>query len=67
MVIGMIKDIYNMCKEHNCAIDLHIGQDGAMTITVFGKHMDHLIIGADWNEETIKDCIKDTIRRTCNE
>lgn len=63
----MIKDIYNMCKEHNCLIDLHIGQDGAIPITVFGKRKDHLIIGADWNEETIKDCIKDTIRRACNE
>ena len=63
----MIKDIYELCKEHNCTIDLCIGSDGAMTITVFGKYTDHLIIGADWNEETIKDCIKDTIRRACNE
>ena len=63
----MLKDIYELCKEHNCAIDLYIGSDGGMTITVFGKHKDHLIIGADWNEETIKDCIKDTIRRACNE
>ena len=67
MAIVMIKDIYNMCKEHNCSIDLHIGQDGAILITVFSKCKDHLIIGADWNEETIKDCIKDTIRRACNE
>lgn len=63
----MIKDIYNMCKEHDCTINLCIGPDGAISITVFGKYTDHLIIGADWNEETIKDCIKDTIRRACDE
>ena len=63
----MIKDIYNMCKEHKCTIDLCIGPDGAMTITVFGKRKDHLIIGADWDAETIKDCIKDTIRRACDD
>lgn len=39
--------------------------DNSMTITVYGKRADHIIIGANWSEENIKDCIKDTIRRAC--
>ena len=61
----MTNYIYEMCKEHNCTIDLFIGTDGAMTITVNGKHTDHTIIGANWSEENIKNTINDTIRRAC--
>lgn len=63
----MINYIYEMCKKHHCTIQLYIGPDGAMTITVFGKHRDHVTIGVDWSEETIKECINDTIRRACND
>lgn len=64
----MINYIYELSKEHNCAIELYIGPDGAMTITVYGKHsMDHIIIGANWSEENIKDSINDTIRRACDD
>ena len=61
----MINYIYELCKEHNCTIDLCIGPDGAMTITVCGKRVDHTIIGVNWSEENIKDSINDTIRRAC--
>lgn len=63
----MINYIYDMCRKHNCAIDLCIGMDGSMKITVYGKHMDYTIIKVDWSEENIKDCITDTIRRACND
>ena len=61
----MINYIYELCKEHNCTIGLYIGHDGAMTITVCGKCVDHTIIGVNWREENIKDSINDTIRRAC--
>ena len=61
----MIKYIYELCKEHNCVIDLHIGPDGAMAITVYGKHTDCIMIGAKWDEEDIKLSINNTIRRAC--
>lgn len=61
----MINYIYELCKEHNCTIKLYICPDNSMTITVYGKRADHIIIGANWSEENIKDCIKDTIRRAC--
>ena len=64
----MIKYIYGLCKEHNCISNLCIGPDGSMIITVFGKHSDNfLTIRADWDEEVIKDCIKSTIRRACDD
>lgn len=63
----MIKYIYDICKKKHCSVDLCIGPDGSMRITVFGRHTDSLIIGANWSEETIKDCIEDTVRRACSE
>ena len=61
----MINYIYELCKEHNCEIKLYIGPDNSMTITVYGKRADHLIISADCSEVAIKEYIKDTIRRAC--
>lgn len=62
----MINYIYELSKEHNCSIGLMVGPDGVMTITVYGKKCsDFIIIKADWDEKLIKDCINDTIRRTC--
>ena len=61
----MINYIYELCKKHNCTIELRIGPDGAMTITVYGKRKECIMIGAEWDEETIKNCINDTIRRAC--
>lgn len=61
----MIEYIYEKCKEHNCAITLNIGTDGSMNITVYGKCTDYLVIEATMDEELIKKCINDTIRRTC--
>lgn len=56
-----------MCKEHNCNIDFSINPDGAMVIKVYGKHIDFIVIGANWDEEIIKESINDTIRRACND
>ena len=61
----MIKYIYDICKKHNCAIDFCIAPDGGMSIIVYGKCKDHIIVRADWDEETIKESINDTIRRAC--
>ena len=61
----MLNYIYEMCKKHNCVISVHVGPDGAMTINVYGKRTDFVIIRANWDEETIKGCISDTIRRAC--
>ena len=61
----MINYIYELCKEHNCTIDFYIGTDGAMTITVYGKRKDHIMIKVDWDKKLIKECINDTIRRAC--
>lgn len=63
----MINYIYELCKEHDCAVELHIGADGAMSITVYGKRIDHVIIGVNWSEDNIKDCINDVIRRACHD
>lgn len=63
----MLNYIYELCKEHKCTCDLIIGPDGAMSVKVHGKCTDFLIIRADWDEDIIKDCIKDTIRRACND
>ena len=63
----MINYIYELCKEYNCSIGFHIDVDGAMSIYVYSKHMDRIIIGANWSEENIKDCIKDVIRRVCDD
>lgn len=61
----MINYIYELCKEHNCTIDLYIGPDGVMTITVCNKHIETIMIGAGWSEENIKLSINNTIRRAC--
>ena len=61
----MINYIYELCKEHNCRIELCIGHDGSMTITVYGKHTDCIMIGAGWDEESIKLSMNNTIRRAC--
>lgn len=61
--IGFINNIFNLCKEHNCAIDICIGVDGAMTFTVYGKRNDFVTIGVDWSEDLIKGALKDCIRR----
>lgn len=63
----MIKYIYEICKQHNCSIVLNTGPDGVMSVTVFGKSHDFLflIIRADWEEETIKECIEDVVGRVC--
>lgn len=63
----MIEYIYEMCKEHNCNIDFSISPDGAMVIKVYGKRRDFIVIGANWDEEIIKESINDTIRRACND
>lgn len=63
----MINYIYELCKEHGCAVELHIGADGAMSITVYGKRIDHIIIGVNWSEDNVKDCINDVIRRACDD
>ena len=46
-------------------VDLRIGADGPMSVTVYGKRMDHIIIGANWSEVYVKDRINDVIRRAC--
>ena len=61
----MLNYIYEMCKKHNCVINVYVGPDGAMTINVYGKRTDFVVISANWDEETIKGCISDTIRRAC--
>ena len=61
----MIDYIYEKCKEHNCAISLNVGTDGAMTITVYGKCTDYLTVEVTMNEELMKKCINDIIRRAC--
>lgn len=61
----MINYIYELCKEHNCRIELCVGPDGAMVITVYGKHKVCIVIGAKWDEESIKLSINNTIRRAC--
>lgn len=63
----IIEYIYEMCKEHNCNIDFSISPDGAMVIKVYGKRRDFIVIGANWDEEIIKESINDTIRRACND
>ncbi len=63
----MIKYIHEMCKEHNCVVDLCICPDGFTKITVFGKRSDFSIFMVDCDEDTIKEYIKDVIRRACND
>lgn len=43
----MIKYIHEMCKEHNCVVDLCICPDGFTKITVFGKRSDFSIFMVD--------------------
>lgn len=62
-----IKYIYDLCERKHCSVDLCIGPDGSMRISVFGRHTDFLIIGANWSEEAIMDSIEDTVRRACGE
>ena len=64
----MINYIYELCKEHDCAINLCIGVDGAMTITVFAKHRDHISINAlSFSDDEIIEITKDVIRRAKDE
>ena len=48
-------------------INLQIGADGAMTINIYGKRADFVMVRVNWDEKTIKGCISDTIRRACDE
>lgn len=61
----MVNYIYELCKVHDCMVDLRIGADGPMSVTVYGKRTDHIIIGANWSEVYVKDRINDVIRRAC--
>lgn len=60
----MILDVIaNLAKEENVVIELKIGPDKAMSITVYGIRKEWLTIGADWENSTILQAVKDTIRR----
>ena len=63
----MLNYIYEMCKKHNCVINLQIGANGVMAINVYGKRADFVMVRVNWDEETIKGCISDTIRRACDD
>lgn len=52
-----------LCKENNCTVGFNVGPDEALTITVYGKRKEFTSISAYWSMETIKNTIKDTIRR----
>jgi len=60
MILSVISDL---AKENNVVIELVIGPDKAMTIIVYGKIKEWLIIGADWEHSTIVNAVKDTISR----
>ena len=59
----MIKYIYELCKKRHCSVDLRIGADSDVQITVVGKRCEFLMIGANWSEDAIKECIDDAVRR----
>ena len=62
----IIKVLGDLAKEENVLIELKIGQDGVMSIIVTdfrSGNRDYLMIGSDWTNSDILDCVKDTIRR----
>ena len=62
----IIQALGDLSKAENVLISLEIGPDGAMSIIVTDFHSgnrDYLMIGSDWSNGTILDCVKDTIRR----
>ena len=60
----MIKKLAELAKEEGVVLDYYIGPDNAMTITVFAKHRDHLVINAlSFSDDEIIEITKDVIRR----
>lgn len=64
----MIKKIAELAKEENVVLDYYIGHDNTMTISVFAKHQDHIIINPlSFSDDEIIEITKDVIRRAKNE
>ena len=63
----MIKKLAELAKEENVALDYYIGTDNAMTIKVFAKFQDFVIINPlSFSDDEIIEITKDVIRRVKN-
>ena len=64
----MIKKLAKLAKEEGVVLDYYIGPDNTMTITVFAKHRDFIIVNAlSFSESKIIEITKDVIRRAKDE
>lgn len=64
----MIKKLAILAEEEGVILDYYIGPDNAMTITVFAKHRDHIIINSlSFSDDEIIELTKDVIRRAKND
>lgn len=64
----MIKKLAELAKEEGVVLDYYIGPDNAMTITVFAKHRDYIVINPlSFSDDEIIEFTKDVIRRAKND
>ena len=60
----MIKKLAELAKEESVVFNYCIGPDNAMSITVFGKCRDFIIINpSSFSDDDIIEITKDVIRR----
>ena len=59
----MLEEIGELAKRENVLINCLFGPEGALTIVVDSGIKDYITIGWDWSEDTIIECVKETIRR----
>lgn len=70
LVLGgkIIKKLAELAKEEGVVLDYYIDPDNAMTITVFAKHRDFIIINTlSFSDDEIIEITKYIIRRAKND